>query len=156
MYPIDNFQKAFAFSRLLLKNNFGEICNDTFIPMLEDHVGLNRTRWDKCRDKLTDSYIRRFFPYTWYALYHHLAFHVYQVENTHNKKIGSRDFEYLYYLHSTNVLFVSADAQHEKYITGAGILKSRVNSSFAYIPYRDRDLVEHDRVMRYIKNGRLY
>ena len=74
MYPIDNFQKAFAFSRLLLKNNFGEICNDTFIPMLEDHVGLNRTRWDKSRDKLTDSYIHRFFPYTWYALYHHLAF----------------------------------------------------------------------------------
>ena len=156
MYPIDNFQKAFAFSRLLLKNNFGEICNDTFIPMLEDHVGLNRTRWDKCRDKLTDSYIRRFFPYTWYALYHHLAFHVYQVENTHNKKIGSRDFEYLYYLHSTNVLFVSADTQHKEYITGAGILKSRVNGSFAHIPYRDHDPDEHDKVMKYIKDGVLY
>ena len=156
MYPIDNFQKAFAFSRLLLKNNFGEICNDTFIPMLEDHVGLNRTRWDKSRDKLTDSYIRRFFPYTWYALYHHLAFHVYQVENTHNKKIGSRDFEYLYYLHSTNVLFVSADTQHKEYITGAGILKSRGNGSFAHIPYRDHDPDEHDKVMKYIKDGVLY
>ena len=156
MYPIDNFQKSFAFSRLLLKNNFGEICNDTFIPMLEDHVGLNRTRWDKSRDKLTDSYIRRFFPYTWYALYHHLAFHVYQVENTHNKKIGSRDFEYLYYLHSTNVLFVSADTQHKEYITGAGILKSRGNGSFAHIPYRDHDPDEHDKVMKYIKDGVLY
>ena len=156
MYPIDDFQKAFAFSKLMLENNFGEICNDTFIPMLEDRAGLNRTHWDNNRDKLTHSHIRNNFSYTWYALYHHLAFHVYQVENTHNKKIGSRDLEYLYYLHFTNVLFVSADAQHKEYITGAEVLKSRCNGSFIYIPHKNNDSEEHDRVMRYIKEGVLY
>ena len=72
-------------------------------------------------------------------------------------KIGVRDFEYLYYLYFPNVLFVSADAQQKKYITEAGILKSRRNSSFAYLPSdRNGDPEEYDKVMRYIKNGRLY
>ena len=156
MYPINNFKKAFAFSKAMLEDDFSGICNDTFIPMLVDNVGLNRTHWDNTRENPTDSHIRESFPYTWYALYHYLAFHVYQNENTYTARVGSRDFEYLYYLYFRNVLFVSADAQHEKYITGAGILKSRVNASFAYIPYRDHDPDEHDRVMKYIKEGTLY
>ena len=157
MYPIDNFKKAFAFSKIMLENNFIGICNDIFIPMLEDHFGLNRTHWDKTQDKTTRSHISNSFPYTRYSLCHYIAFHIYQKENTYNEKIGSRDFEYLYYLYFRNVLFVSADAQHEKYITGAGILKSRRNSSFAYIPSdRNSDPEKHDRVMRYIKDGVLY
>ena len=156
IYPIDNFKKAFAFSKNMLKNDFIGICNDVFTPILEAHFGLNRTHWDNTRYSLADSHIRENFPYTWYALYHYLAFHVYQNENTHSKKIGSRDFEYLYYLHFTNVLFVSADAQHEKYITGAGAVKSRNIGSFAYIPHIDQDPKEHNRVMRYIKNRGLY
>ena len=156
MYPINNFEKAFAFSKLMLEENFAGICNDIFIPMLEDHSGFDRTHWDKNRDKLTHSHIRKNFSYTWYALYHYLAFHIYQNENTHSKKIGSRDFEYLYYLYFPNVLFVSADAQHEKYITGAGLIKSRRYGSFAYIPHKNNDSEEHDRVMRYIKEGVLY
>ena len=159
MYPINNFEKAFAFSRLMLESNFSGICNDTFIPMLEDHSEseFDRTHWDKTRVSLTDSNLRKNFPYTWYTLYHYLAFHVYQMENAHSKKIGSRDFEYLYYLYFPNILFVSADAQHKEYITGAGILKSRHNGSFAYIPSdRNGDPDEYDRVMRYIKNGTPY
>ena len=156
MYPINNFKKAFAFSELMLENNFRGICNDIFIPILEAHFGLNRTHWDNTRSNLTDSHIRESFPYTRYALYHYLAFHVYQNENTHSKKIGSRDFEYLYYLHFRDILFVSADAQHEKYITGAGAVKSRCIGSFAYIPHKDHDPQEHDRVMKYIKEGGLY
>ena len=157
LYPINNFKKAFAFSKLILEDNFIEVCNRIFIPMLEDHLGLDRTHWDNTQDKLTLNHISNSFPYTRYALYHYLALHFYQNENTYNEKIGSRDFEYLYYLYFTNVLFVSADAQHEKYITGAGILKSRRNSSFAYIPSdRNSDPEEYDRVMRYIKNGVLY
>ena len=156
MYPIDNFKKAFAFSKLMLEDNFVGICNDTFIPMLVDNVGLDRTHWDNTRDRLADSRIRESFPYTWYALYHYLAFHVYQNENTYNARIGSRDFEYLYYLHFRNVLFVSADAQHERYITGAEEVKSRRIGSFAYIPHKNNDSEEHDRVMRYIINGGLY
>ena len=42
---------------------------------------------------------------------------------------------------------IDTDAQHEKYINGGGILKSRQNGSFAYIPHRDHDPKEHDRVM---------
>ena len=155
-YPIDNFKKAFAFAKNMLEDDFVEICNDVFIPILEAHFGLNRTHWDNTRDNLTDSHIRESFPYTWYALYHYLALHVYQNENTHSKKIGARDFEYLYYLYFRNVFFVSADAQHEKYVTGAGILKSRVNGSFAYIPHKNDNPYEHDKVMRYIKDGVLY
>ena len=156
MYPINNFKKAFAFSELMLENNFRGICNDIFILMLEDHLGFDRTHWDKNRNKLTRSHISNNFPYTWYALYHYLAFHIYQKENAPNKKIGARDFEYLYYLYFHNVLFVSADAQHEKYITGAGVIKSRVNGSFAYIPHKNDDPDEHDKVMKYIKEGVLY
>ena len=155
-YPINNFKKAFSLSRFMLEKDFAGICDRVFIPMLEKHVRLNRTHWDNTRDNLTDSHIRDSFSYTWYALYHYLAFRIYQNENTHKKKIGARDFEYLYYLYFPNVLFVSADAQHEKYINGGGILKSRQNGSFAYIPHRDHDPKEHDRVMRYIINGGLY
>ena len=157
LYPINNFKKAFAFSKLILEDDFIGVCNRIFIPMLENHFGLDRTHWDNNRERLTSSHIRESFPYTRYALYHDLALHIYQNENTHNEKIGSRDFEYLYYLYFNNVLFVSADAQHEKYITGAGILKSRRNSSFAYIPSdRNSDPEEYDRVMRYITEGVLY
>ena len=157
IYPIDNFKKAFTFSKNMLKNNFIGICNDAFIPILEDHFGLNRTHWDNTKDNLTDSHIRESFPYTWYALYHYLAFHVYQNENAYNARIGTRDFEYLYYLYFRNVLFVSADAQHKEYITGAGLIKSRCNGSFAYIPSdRDQAPEEHDKVMKYIKEGVLY
>lgn len=157
VYPINNFQKAFSFSKIMLEDNFIGICNDTFIPMLEARFGFDRTHWDNTQNNLTDSHISDSFPYTWYALYHHIAFLLYQNENTHNAKIGARDFEYLYYLYFPNVLFVSADIQHEKYINGAGILKSRRNSSFAYIPSdRDQAPEEHDKVMRYIKNGTLY
>ena len=157
IYPINNFQKAFEFSQSMLKDNFIEICNDIFIPILEEHFGLNRTHWDNTKNKLTRSPVSDIFPYTWYALYHYLAFRIYQNENTHNEKIGSRDFEYLYYLYFRNVLFVSADAQHKEYVTGAGLFKSRCHGSFAYIPSdRDQAPKEHDKVMRYIKNGRLY
>ena len=157
MYPINNFKKAFAFSKSMLENDFAGICDRAFIPMLEGSSGFDRTHWDNTRNNLTDSRIRDSFPYTWYALYHYLAFYIYQNENAYNKKIGARDFEYLYYLYFPNILFVSADAQHEKYITGAGILKSRHNSSFAYIPSdRDQAPEEHDKVMKYIKEGVLY
>ena len=153
MYPINNFEKAFAFSKLLLAENFAGICNDIFIPMLEDQSEVDKTHWNKNRDKLTDSHIHKNFSYTWYALCHYLALHIYQRENAHSKKTGSRDFEYLYYLYFPNVLFVSADGQHEKYITGAGLIKSRRYGSFAYIPHKNDNLKEHDRVMQYIKNG---
>ena len=157
MFPINNFKKAFAFSQSILEDNFWGTCNDIFIPMLEDHLGFDRTHWDNTQDKLTRSHFSDSFPYTGYALCHYLTLHIYQNENTYNEKIGSRDFEYLYYLYFSNVLFVSADAQHEKYITGAGILKSRDNGSFAYIPSdRDQAPKEHDKVMRYIKEGVLY
>ena len=156
MYPIDNFKKAFAFSKLMLEGDFTGICNNIFIPMLVDNIGLDRTHWDNTRDRLADSRIRESFPYTWYVLYHYLAFHVYQNENTYNARVGSRDFEYLYYLYFSNVLFVSADAQHEKYITGAEEVKSRGIGSFAYIPHRNDNPDEHDKVMKYIKEGVLY
>ena len=153
LYPINNFKKAFAFSKLILEDDFIGVCNRIFIPMLENHLGLDRTHWDNTRDKLTDSHIRDSFSYTWYVLCHYLAFHIYQNENAYNAKIGSRDFEYLYYLYFRNVLFVSADAQHKEYVTGAGMLKSNQNGSFAYIPHKNLDPKEHDRVMDYIKNG---
>ncbi len=156
MYPINNFEKAFAFSKLLLEDNFSGICNGIFIPMLESHSDVDRTHWNKNQDKLTGSHIPKNFSYTWYALYHYLALHIYQKENPHDKKIGSRDFEYLYYLYFPNILFVSADAQHEKYVTGAGLMKSRRYGSFAYIPHKNDNPEEHNRVMRYIKNGGSY
>ena len=155
-YPINNFKKAFSLSRFMLENDFAGISDKVFIPMLEEDVRLNRTHWDNTRDNLTDSHIRDSFPYTWYALYHYLAFRIYQNENAYKKEIGARDFEYLYYLYFPNILFVSADAQHEKYITGSGVVKSRRIGSFAYIPHKNLDLEEHDRVMKYIKNGTLY
>ena len=157
MFPINNFKKAFSFSQSILEDDFIEICNDIFIPLLEDHLGFDRTHWDNTQDKLTRSHFSDSFPYTGYALCHYLALHIYQNENTYNEKIGSRDFEYLYYLYFSNVLFVSADAQHKEYVTGAGLLKSRCHGSFAYIPSdRYGDPEEYDRVMRYIKNGTLY
>ena len=157
MYPINNFKKAFAFSRFMLEKDFAGVCDRVFIPMLENHIRLNRTYWDINRDKLTYSNISSVFPYTRYALYHYLAFRIYQNENTYKKKIGSRDFEYLYYLYFPNVLFISSDAQHKEYVTGTELFKSRHYGSFAYIPSdRDQAPEEHDKVMRYIKEGVLY
>ncbi len=156
LYPINNFERAFTFARGIMENDFIGVCNDVFIPMLKKHSDFDRTHWDNNRDRLTDNHIRKYFPYTWYALYHYIAFQIYQNENAYSNKVGSRDFEYLYYLHSANVLFVSADIQHEKYITGAGILKSRVNGSFAYIPHKNDNPDEHDKVMKYIKEVSLY
>ena len=154
MYPINNFKKAFAFSELMLEKDFAGICDRVFIPMLEEHLEFDRTHWDNTRDKPTNNDIRKNFSYTHYALYHYLAFHVYQIENPYNARIGSRDFEYLYYLYFRNVLFVSADAQHKKYINGAGVIQLRHNASFAYIPSdRDQAPEEHDRTMKYIKEG---
>ena len=155
-YPINNFKKAFAFSKSMLENNFVGICEEIFFSMLEGNLGLDRTHWDNTKDKLSSSHLRDSFPYTWYALYHYLALHLYQTENTYNARIGSRDFEYLYYLHFRNVFFVSADAQHEKYITGAGEVKSRRIGSFAYIPHKNDNPDEHEKVMKYIKEGVLY
>ena len=156
-YPINDFEKAFAFSELMLADNFAGICNDIFIPMFEVHSGVDRTHWDNTRVSLTDSNLRECFPYTWYTLYHYLAFHVYQMENAYNKRIGSRDFEYLYYLYFPSILFVSADEQHKKYVNGAELIKSRHHGSFAYMPSdRNSDPEEYDKAMRYIKNGRLY
>lgn len=157
MYPINDFKKAFSLSRSMMKNDFAGTCDRVFIPMLEKQIRLNRTHWNNTQDNLTDSHIRESFPYTWYALYHYLAFRIYQNQNTYNKKIGSRDFEYLYYLYFPNVLFVSADKQHKEYVTGAGAVKSRCFGSFASIPSdRNQAPEEHDKVMRYIKEGVLY
>ena len=157
IYPINDFKKAFAFSELMLEKDFAGICDRVFIPMLEEHLEFDRTHWNNAQDRLTDNHISDSFPYTRYALCHYLAFHVYQMENPYNARIGSRDFEYLYYLYFRNVLFVSADAQHKEYITGAGLIKLRHNASFAHIPSdRDQAPEEHDKVMKYIKDGVLF
>ena len=56
-----------------------------------------------------------------------------------------------------NILFVSADAQHKKYVTGAELIKLRHYGSFVYMPSdRNSDPEEYDKAMRYIKNGILY
>ena len=78
MYPINNFKKAFEFSDRMLENNFSGLCNDIFIFRLENSLGFDRTHWDNTIDNLTDSHIRGSFPYTWYVLYHEIAFLLYQ------------------------------------------------------------------------------
>ena len=135
-YPINNFEKAFAFSEVMLADNFAGICNDILIPMLEGHSEVDRTHWDNTRDNLTDSRIRESFPYTWYALYHYLAFHVYQMENAHNKRIGSRDFEYLYYLYFPNILFVFCGHTTQKICYWCGVDKIKALRFFCLHAFR--------------------
>ena len=50
LYPINNFEKAFAFSRGIMEDDFIGVCNDTFIPMLVDNVELDTTHWDNTRE----------------------------------------------------------------------------------------------------------
>ena len=125
--------------------------------MLEEHLRFDRTHWNNNRDKLTDNHIRKNFSYTWYALYHYLAFQIYQNENAYNKKVGSRDFEYLYYLHSTNV-FIRFHRTHstKNTLLERGYLNqgSTVHLPTYLIEITTPD--EHDKVMRYIKEGVLY
>ena len=157
LFPINTFEKAFAFAQNMVKENFSGICYDIFILNLENSsLGFDRIHWDKVQDKLTENNINNLFPYTQYALQLFISFHIYQHENAYSKKIETTDFEYLYYLHFNNVIFVSADNQHEKYINESGILNLRHNGSFAHIPQKDQNPKEHDKVMLYIKNKRLH
>ena len=157
LFPIDTFEKAFAFAQNMVKEDFSRICDYTFIRSLEKcSLGFDRTHWDKVQDKLTDNNINNLFPYTQYALQLCISLLIYQHENTYSKKIEATDFEYLYYLYFNNVIFVSADNQHEKYINESGILNLRHNGSFAHIPQKDQNPKEHDKVMLYIKNKRLH
>ena len=141
----------------MVKVNFSQICDDMFILLFEKNpLGFDRAYWNKVIDKLTDDNIENLFPYTLYALQLCSSLLIFQHENQYNKEIEATDFEYLYYLFFNNVLFVSADKQHKKYINESGILNSRRNGSFAYVPQKDQHPKEHDKVMHYIKNKSLY
>ncbi len=157
LFPIDTFEKAFALAHDMVKENFLRICNDIFILFFENSsLGFDRIHWDKVKDELTNNNINNLFPYTRYALQLYSSLLIYQHENQYNKKIEATDFEYLYYLYFKNIIFVSADKQHETYINETGILNSRRNGSFAYVPQKDQNPKEHDQVMSYIKNQRLH
>ena len=159
-FLIDDFEKAFEFSSIMLEENFFRICKNIVIPMLlksrSDGVELNETHLEKLQNEVDHNNVNNTYPYTYYTLQLYLALHIYQCENTYNKTIQSTDFEYLYYLFFSNVLFVSADKQHEKYITESGIFTSRRYGSFAYVPHINRDSQEHNKAMQYIKNGTRY
>ena len=157
-YPIDTFKKACKMSQSILEDNFIEVCDTLLISEFErTGIEFDNTYWKKNRDNLLSnpkSY-SSYFPYTSYTLYLHVAFTTYQKENSHNQKIvsttSSRDFEYLYYTYFSNVLFVSMDKQHQIYIEESEILKSRLHSSFIYVPHENDDENEYKKRMEYIQ-----
>ncbi|MDE0314845.1 MAG: hypothetical protein OXM61_08085 [Candidatus Poribacteria bacterium] len=157
LLPINTFGKAFALAQNMVREDFSRICYYTFIRSLEKcSLGFDRTYWDKVENKLRNNNINNLFPYTQYSLQLCISLLIYQHENQYNKEIEATDFEYLYYLYFSDVLFVSADHQHKIYINETGILNSRRNGSFAYILQEDQNRKEYDRVMNYIKNKSLH
>ena len=159
-FPIDTFEKAFALAQYLVKEYFSRICNEIFILHLENcPLGFERTHWEKVQNELKFYNINNLFPYTLYALQLFISFRLFRYGKQYNKEIEATDVEYLYYLYFSDVLFVSTDQQHETYINETGILNSRCNGSFAYIPQKEKsqeDQEEHDKVMFYIKNKSLH
>ena len=162
-YPINTFKKAYKMSQSILQNSFIDVCNLILISEFE-RIGIefDNTHWNNNRDYLLSnpkSYSSR-FPYTSYTLHLEVAFTIYRIENSHNRKIKSRvslrDFEYLYYTYFPNVLFVSMDKQHQIYIKESEILKSRLHGSFVYIPHKNDDPDKYDKGMRYIQYGSPY
>ena len=154
-HPVDNFEKAFYFALFWLEGQFWDICNRIFIPVIEsvtsDGIEFNRTYWNESRDEANND-APNLFPYTWYVMQIYIARHIYQTENRYNRTIEATDIEYLYYLYFSNVLFVSSDKQHERYITESGLFNSRNYGSFIYVPRKEHNPDEYDRCMRYIKS----
>lgn len=162
-YPINTFKKAYKMSQSILRNDFINVSNLMLISEFERMgIEFDKTHWNNNRDYLLSnpkSHSSR-FPYTSYTLHLKIAFIIYQTENSHNCKIksrvSSRDFEYLYDTYFSNVLFVSMDKQHQTYINESEILKSRLHSSFVYIPHKNDNPDKYDIGMRYIQYGSLY
>ena len=157
-YPIDNFRKACKMSQSILEDHFVDVCDTLLISEFERMgIEFDNKHWKKNRDNLLSNPKRcsSYFPYTSYSLYLHVAFTIYQKENSQNQKIvsktSSRDFEYLYYTYFSNILFVSMDKQHQIYIEESEILKSRLHSSFIYVPHKNDDENEHKKRMGYIQ-----
>lgn len=162
IYPINTFEKAYKMSQSILESNFIEVCDTLLISGFE-RIGMefDNTYWRKNRNNLLSnpkSY-SSYFPYTSYALHLHIAFTIYQKENSNNQKIisktSSRDFEYLYYTYFSNVLFVSMDKQHQTYIEESEILKSRLHASFIYVPHENDNDNEYKKRMGYIQYGKV-
>ena len=153
-HPVDNFEKAFDFALFMLEGRFWDVCNGVLIPMLESvtlDIEFNRTYWDESRNEANND-ASNLFPYTWYVMQIYIARYIYQIENRYNKTIEATDIEYLYYLYFSNVLFVSSDKQHERYITESGLFSPRNYGSFIYVPRKEHNPDEYDRCMRYIKS----
>ena len=125
LYPINNFKKAFAFSKLILEDDFIGVCNRIFIPMLENHLGLDRTHWDNTRDKLTRIAISVIVFLTLGMSYVTTSPSIFiRMKTLTTQRLGQEILSI--YTTFISVMFYSFLRTHnmKEYVTGAGMLKS--------------------------------
>lgn len=85
-------------------------------------------------------HINKFAPYARVTSQLYLTIFLYLVENKDNSspKEVLRDFEYLYYATDANVIFISGDNWHRKYIEEIPMLIN-IQKNFRFLPHRKKD-----------------
>ena len=89
-YPINTFKKAYKMSQSILQNSFIDVCNLILISEFErigiefiTHIGIiTGTIYYQIPNHISSR-----FPYTSYTLHLEVAFTIYRIENSHNRKI---------------------------------------------------------------------
>ena len=112
------------------------LCKSDVIPLSADEREeiFNRFRREG------KPHINKFAPYARVAMQLYLTIFLYLVENKDNSspKEVLRDFEYLYYATDANVIFISGDDWHRKYIEEIPMLIN-IQNNFRFLPHREKD-----------------
>lgn len=152
LYDVSTLEKAQRWVEQIIYKNTESIllflCDrSTIIPLSvneQDEI-LNRFR------KEGEPHINDFAPYARVATQLYLTIFLYLVENKENsiREGDLKDFEYLYYATDTNVIFISGDASHKRFIEEIPLLKN-IQSNFKFLPQKKDDEEGFKRVLKSI------
>ena len=123
------------------------ICQGGVIPLSvneQDEI-LNRFRREG------KPHINDFAPYAKVVTQLYLIIFLYLVENKENssRKGDLKDFEYLYYATDTNVIFISGDNSHKRFIEEIPLLKN-IQKNFKFLPDKKENEEEFKKVLNSI------
>ena len=96
-------------------------------------------------------HINKFAPYARVATHLYLTIFLYLVENKENSSPQGalRDFEYLYYATDANVIFISGDKWHKRFIEEIPLLKN-IQKNFKFLPDKKENEEEFKKVLNSI------
>ncbi len=123
------------------------ICQGGVIPLSTDEQAEIFNRFKS----QGEPHINDFAPYARVAMQLHLTIFLYLVENKENssRKGDLKDFEYLYYAIDTNVIFISGDNSHKRFIEEIPMLKN-IQKNFKFLPDKKENEEEFKKVLNSI------